>query len=213
MARPLYRDVFAWVFSVPTAAALLLCLGLPQVQDCRGHVQTASEAGTRPFILLLAHVALVPVAWHVLPFARRALTAFVVTLAGIAVLSNLLAIPIAIYCVARRPWRNAEHLTAFCCACCGLAFVVMFPLLTLFATWLPGAGWAWAGGWGVLVAGMLWSSAARERSWEQEARAISLIAAPETPGERFPDAAVSHRQPTQRDAAVSDVAAVAVESH
>ena len=163
MARPLRRDVLAWVASIPTSLTLLVCLGLPQVRDCHGHVKTAADNGTSPLLVVMALVAIAPLAWRT-PLLRRLVAIAVLFVAAIAVFSSLLVIPIGIYCLVIRPWRSTEQLVAFACGCIALVFVVVFPLVGLFSTWLYGAALTWACAWVVMAAAFAWASAARARA-------------------------------------------------
>ena len=163
MARPLRRDVLAWVASIPTSLLLLVCLGLPQVRDCHGHVKTAADNGTSPFLVIMALVAVAPLAWRS-PVLRRLVAVAMLFVAAIAVFSSLLVIPIGIYCLVIRPWRSTEQLVAFACGCIALVFVVVFPLVGLFSTWLYGAALTWACAWVVMAAAFAWASAARVRA-------------------------------------------------
>ena len=163
MARPLRRDVLAWVASIPTSFTLFVCLGLPQVRDCHGHVQTAADNGTRPLIIMMALVAVAPLAWR-WPVLRRLVATLALFVAAVAVFSSLLVIPIGIFCLVTKPWRSTEQLVAFACGCIALVFLVVFPLVNVFSTFLYGAAVTWACAWVVMAAAFSWSSAARARA-------------------------------------------------
>ena len=163
MARSLRRDRFAWICSLPTCLVLLVCLGLPQVQDCHGHVKTASENGTSPLLIVMALIALAPLAWR-WPVLRRAVIVMAIIAGAVAVMSSMLVLPIAIYCFIARPWMSTEQFVAFICGCIALVFVFVFPLVGLFSKLLYGAGLTWTSAFVVMLASFAWASAARRRS-------------------------------------------------
>ena len=163
MARSLRRDRFAWICSLPTSITFLVCLGLPQVKDCHGHIKTASENGTSALLIVMSLVALAPLAWR-WPQLRRAVVVLAVIAGAIALMSSLLVLAIAIYCVIARPWTSTEQFVAFVCGCIALVFVFVFPLVGLFSKLLYGAGLTWASACVVVLASFAWASAARRRS-------------------------------------------------
>ena len=163
MARPLRRDIFAWFTALPSAGTLLGCLSLPQVRDCNGHVKTAVDSGTSSLLVVMALLALAPLAWRWPPLRR--LVVLLAIIAGvIAVTSSLIILPVAIYCLVARPWNSTEQFVAFVCGCVALVFVVVFPLISLFSHWLYGATITWATGGVVMVSMFVWASAARHRA-------------------------------------------------
>jgi hypothetical protein len=163
MARSLRRDRFAWICSFPTALTLLACLGLPQVEDCHGHVRTAAQNGTSPLLIVMAMIALAPLAWRWPPL-RRPVTVMAIVAGLIAVKSSMLVLPIAIYCFIARPWMSTEQFVAFVCGWIALVFVVVFPLVGMFSKLLYGGGLTWASAFVVMLASFAWASAARQRS-------------------------------------------------
>lgn len=163
MARPLRRDVLAWISSIPSCITFLVCLGLPQVRDCHGRVQTASDNGTSPLLVVMALLALAPLAWRWPPL-RRLVMIMAIVAGVLAVASSLLVVPIGLYCIFARPWRSTEQFVAFSCSCVAIVFVIVFPVIGLFSTWLEGATLAWATAWVVMSASLSWASAAKARS-------------------------------------------------
>ncbi|MBL0219342.1 MAG: protein kinase [Myxococcales bacterium] len=163
MARPLRRDGFAWICSLPSSIVLLACLALPQVRDCHGHVKTAADNGTSPLLVVMAMIALAPLAWR-WPVLRGAVSLLAIVAGMLAVMSSVLVLPVAIYCVIARPWRSTEQFVAFVCGCIALVFVLVFPLIGLFSTWMYGATLTWGTGCVVLVASFAWASGARVRA-------------------------------------------------
>lgn len=163
MARSLHRDRFAWICSLPTCITLLVCLGLPQIRDCDGHVKTAAENGTSTLLIVMALVALAPLAWR-WPALRSAVAVLAAIAGVIAVMSSVLVLPIAIYCVIARPWVSTEQFVAFICGCIALVFVLVFPLVGLFSHLLYGASLTWTSAFVVMVSSFAWTSAARRRS-------------------------------------------------
>lgn len=163
MARSLLRDRFAWTCSVPTCLTLLVCLGLPQVEDCHGHVKTASENGTSALLIVMALIAVAPLAWR-WPVLRGAVIVMATVAGTIAVMSSMLVLPIAIYCVIARPWISTEQFVALLCGFIALVFVFVFPLVGLFSKLLFGAGLTWTSAWVVVISSFAWASAARRRA-------------------------------------------------
>jgi hypothetical protein len=163
MAESLRRDRFAWITSLPTSITLLVCLGLPQIKDCHGHVKTAAENGTSPLLIVMALVALAPIAWR-WSAMRPALMALAIVAGVLAVMSSVLALPIAIYCAVTRPWKSTEQFVAVICGCIALVFVFVFPLVGLFSKLLYGATLTWVSAVVVMLASFAWASAARWRS-------------------------------------------------
>ncbi len=177
MARPLRRDLFAWISSIPSCITLLVCLALPQVRDCHGRVQTAADSGTSPLLVVMALLALAPLAWRWPPL-RRLVMVMAIVAGTLAVASSLLVVPIGLYCIFARPWRSTEQFVAFSCSCVAIVFVIVFPLIGLFATWLEGAKLAWATAWVVMIASFSWASAAKARSQIVPRVEIQVAAAP-----------------------------------
>lgn len=163
MARPLHADLFARICSVPTSVTLLACLSLPQVRDCHGHVKTAAENGTSPLLIVMAMIALAPLAWC-WPVLRSVVVALAIGAAAIAVMSSVVVLPIALYCVVSRPWSSPEQFVATICAALALVFVVVFPLVGVFATWMVGATLTWITGWIVMIAMGAWVLSATYRA-------------------------------------------------
>ncbi len=194
MARPLRRDSFAWICSLPSSVVLLACLSLPQVRDCHGHIKTATDNGTSPLLVVMAMIALAPLAWR-WPVLRRAVSILAILAGMLALMSSLLVLPVAIYFVIAQPWRSTEQFVAFVCGCIALMFVLAFPLIGVFSTWMYGATLTWGAGCVVMVANFAWASGAHLR-----ASVLSLAALEPAPeSERSPaDASeLSPRIPTQ----------------
>jgi hypothetical protein len=68
--------------------------------------------------------------------------------------------------VAYRRCRE-ETLVALCCASLAIVFIVIFPLVGLFSTYLGGAVLTWCAAWLELFAMIVWISAAAARGPDQ----------------------------------------------
>lgn len=166
MARPRRRDYFAWFTSLPASSLLVACLFLPQVNDCNGHDQTPFETNTWALILGLAVIGLLPLAWRWRPVREPA-----VYLVGIgtacALLVSVFGIAMALVLAVAYSRCREEELVALCCVSLVIVFIVLFPLVGLFATWCDGAYLTWGAAWLELAGMIAWTSAAsaREDHW------------------------------------------------
>jgi len=163
MARSLRRDRFAWICSLPSSITLLICLGLPQVRDCHGHVKTAAQNGTSALLIVMAMIALAPLAWRWTAL-RGPVVALAIVGGLVALSSSFVILPIAIYCLIARPWTSTEQFVAFICGCIALVFVFIFPLVGVFGHLLYGASLTWASAFVVMLGSFAWASAARSRA-------------------------------------------------
>ncbi|MDQ3366687.1 MAG: hypothetical protein M3680_14780 [Myxococcota bacterium] len=161
----LRRDLVAWFLSIPSALTVIACLFLPVTHSCHGGELTAVDSGLAAIMVPVAALGLLPLAWRVLPAIRRGAPEIMMTVAALVLMQLVITIPIAVALV----WSHARHrlrgeaLTAVSSVLCVIAFLVVFPLITMFDTWLLGARLVWAAA-GVEALGLaIWASAARAR--------------------------------------------------
>ena len=161
MARPSLRKLITWCCTVPASAVLVVCLFLPQVKDCNGHVRTAFDTNTAPLMIALAIVGLLPIAWQ-----WRALRQPILLVTGIAtacvLIMSVFGIPVLIVLALSRTLTD-EEAVALCCFTLVLAFVMVFPIAMLFGDWRLGGELTWAASWLELFGTIWWAAAASDR--------------------------------------------------
>lgn len=153
--------------AVPLSGSLLVlvCVFLPQTEDCHGVVHTPIHDEWGPILVGLAVIGALPALWRFRTV--RTIAPPVVTLVAIAALGQVvLGIPIAVVLASRLvglPPEEREHLTAAAAAAFVLVFVLAFPVLSTLVNrhWLTGAYLTWVGAW-IELAGLAW--------WLREAR-------------------------------------------
>jgi hypothetical protein len=67
MARPLKTDWFTWFTSIPASTMLVVCLFLPQFQDCHGNDKSAFDTSTAPMMIALSIIGVLPLFWRWCP--------------------------------------------------------------------------------------------------------------------------------------------------
>jgi len=155
MARPTFRKLVTWCCTVPASAVLVVCLFLPQVTDCNGHVKTPAQTGTAPLMFVLAVVGIVPVLWR-----WRVLRQPILLLTGVAtaavLIMSVFGVPVLIVLALTRSMTD-EEAVALCCFTLVLAFVLVFPVAMMFGDWQPGAEWTWGAAWIDLFGMIFWA--------------------------------------------------------
>lgn len=158
MARPSLRKLVTWCCTVPASIVLVVCLFLPQVKDCHGHVKTPFDTSTAPAMIALAIVGLLPIAWR-----WRRLRQPILLVTGIAtaavLITSVLGIPVLIVIALARRMTD-EEAVALCCFTLVLAFVMVFPIAMLFGDWRRGAELTWAAAWLELFGTIWWAASA-----------------------------------------------------
>lgn len=160
MARPHIRKLITWCCTVPASVVLVICLFLPQVQDCNGRTKTAFDTNTWPFMVVLAIIGVLPIAWQWRPLRQPILLMIGVATASVLIMS-VLGIPVLIALALTRSMTD-EEAVALCSFTLVLAFVLMFPVAMMFGDWRRGAELTWAAAWLELFGTIWWASAATE---------------------------------------------------
>ena len=161
MARPHARDLFTWVCTLPASTVLVVCLFLPQVKDCNGRVQTPVDTNTWPLMIIVALIGVLPIAWR-WPSLRQPILAFVGMLTAAVLIVSVIGI-VALVLIAFVKRLREEELAALCSFGLVLAFLIVFPLVGLFATWRIGGELTWAAAWLQLIGMLGWAFAAARR--------------------------------------------------
>lgn len=181
MAYPRIRDFVTFMSTLPAAMTILVCLVLPHQQSCQGRIETPFESGRWIAIVPIALLGLLPIAWRVVPALRRALPELVLAFTMIAMALLVVTIPVAIWLMwgyAKRQFRG-ELLTAMCSAAVVMMWLVVYPFLTLFTTWLPAAELTWGAAIVELAGLLVWTSAAAARPINaDEVRSLQRPATP-----------------------------------
>lgn len=167
MAQPRIRDFFTYLTSLPASVAIAVCLFLPHASNCSTHrSETPFESGTWAAIVPLLLVTLLPLVWRITkPHQREGVPELVLASTLLLLSLVVIAIPLAIYLMwgySKRTFRG-ELLTAMCSAALVILWLVLFPLLLAFDTWLPAAEVTWGAGVLALVGMLFWISAAAAR--------------------------------------------------
>lgn len=158
MVRHHIRKLVTWCCTVPASVVLVVCLFLPQVNDCHGHVKTPFQTNTAPLMIALAVIGLLPIAWQWRPLRRPILLVTGVATAGLLIMT-VFGIPVLIaLALARR--MTDEECVALCCFTLVLAFVMVFPIAMMFGTWQRGAELTWAAAWLELFGTIWWANTA-----------------------------------------------------
>ena len=134
---------------------LVVCLFLPQVKDCNGHVKSAFDTNTAPWMIALAVVGVLPIAWRWRPLRQPILLITGVATATVLILS-VLGIPVLVVLALTRSMTD-EEAVALCCFTLVLAFVLVFPVAMMFGDWQPGAEWTWGAAWLDLFGMIFWA--------------------------------------------------------
>jgi len=161
MARLHPRDLFTWSCTLPASSVLFLCLFLPQVKDCHGHVKSPLDTNSWPFMIGVAVLGVLPIAWRS-PQLRRPILALVGTLTAALLILSVVGIA-ALIVIAFVQRLSEEELAALCSFCLVLAFLILFPLVGLFATFCIGAELTWGAAWLQLIGMLGWAFAAAKR--------------------------------------------------
>ena len=152
--------------TLPAAMMIFVCLFLPHQQSCSQHLdETPFESGRWVAIAPLVLIGLLPIAWRALPQIRKDAPQLALAAAMIALSFVVITIPIAIWLMwgySKKQFRG-EVLTAMCSVALVMMWIVIYPLLTLFDTWLPAAETTWGAAFVLLVGCVLWTSAALAR--------------------------------------------------
>ena len=165
MAHPRIRDFVTFLTTLPASMMIIVCLVLPHQQTCNGKIETPFESGRWLAIVPIAIAGALPLAWRVVPRLRRTLPELVLAFTMIAMALVVVTIPVAIWLMwgyAKRSFRG-ELLVAMCSAALVMIWLVCYPFLTLFTTWLPAAEMTWGAAAVELVGLMVWASAAAVR--------------------------------------------------
>ncbi len=160
MVRPHLRKIVTWCSTVPASIVLVVCLFMPQVKDCHGHVKTPFDTNTAPAMIALAVVGLLPIAWR-----WRRLRQPIMLVTGIAaatvLITSVVGIPVLIVIALARRMTDQEAV-ALCCFTLVLAFVIMFPIAMVFGEWRRGAELTWAAAWLQLFGTIWWAASASD---------------------------------------------------
>lgn len=140
---------------------LVVCLFLPQVRDCNGHIKTPVDTNTWPLMIIVALLGILPIAWR-WPALRQPILAFVGTLTAALLIVSVIGI-VALFLIAFVKRTREEELAALCSFALVLAFLIVFPLVTLFATFRIGGDLTWAAAWVQLIGMLGWAFAAARR--------------------------------------------------
>jgi hypothetical protein len=167
MAQPRIRDFLSFLTSLPASMTIAVCLFLPHTQSCDTHrAETPFESGTWIAILPIILVGLLPITWRITtPRQRHGVPELLLAFTLLMLSLVVVAIPLAIYLMwgySKRSFRG-ELLSAMCGAALVIMWLVCFPLLLAFDTWLPAAQLTWGAGMLALVGMLLWISAAAAR--------------------------------------------------
>jgi hypothetical protein len=115
----------AWFTSIPASLLLVVCLFLPQVEDCNHHVKTPFDTGSWLPMVGLAVIGLLPLAWRWRPVREPA-----VFLVGIgtacALVISVFGIAMAIVLAVAYRRCCDEELVALCCVSVVIVFIVVF---------------------------------------------------------------------------------------
>ncbi len=166
MAHPRIRDFLSFLTSLPAAMTIFICLFLPHQRTCHQHIeQTPFESGRWIAIAPLVLLGLLPIAWRAVPAIRRGAPELLLASAMIVLALVVVTIPIAIWLMwgySKKQFRG-EVLAAMCAFTLVLMYLVLYPVLTLFDTWLPAAELSYGAALVLLVGMLVWTSAARAR--------------------------------------------------
>ena len=165
MAYPRIRDFVTFLSTLPAAMTILICLVLPHQANCHGRIETPFESGNWIVIAPIALLGLLPIAWRVVPEVRRALPELVLAFTMIVMAFLVVTIPVAIWLMwgyAKKQFRG-ELLTAMCSAAVVMVWLVTYPFLMVFTTWLPAAELTWGAAVVELAGLLVWTSAAASR--------------------------------------------------
>jgi hypothetical protein len=102
MARPFARDLFAWFTTLPASMLLVICLFVPQFEDCKGREHLPMEVGTGPGMIAMAVLGVLPLVWRWQHELVAALASFT------AVLGFLVIFPLA---GVLAEWRDGAYVT------------------------------------------------------------------------------------------------------
>jgi hypothetical protein len=161
MARPHPRDLFTWLCTVPASTLLIICLVLPQVRDGSGHVKTPFETDTWPMMIVIAVLGVLPILWRWRPAQRPILVCIGTITAGVLIMSVVGIAALLVLAFVQR--LGEEEIAALCGFCLVLAFLILFPLVGLFTTFLVGAELTWGAAWLMLIGMIGWASASARR--------------------------------------------------
>jgi hypothetical protein len=161
MVRPHVRKLITWCCTVPASVVFVVCLFLPQVKDCNGEVKTPFDTHTAPWMIALAVVGVLPVAWRWRPLRQPILLVTGIATACVLILS-VFGIPVLIVLALTRSMTD-EEAAALCCFTLALAFVMIFPVAMMFGDWRRGAELTWAAGWLQLFGTIWWAAAGADR--------------------------------------------------
>ena len=152
--------------TLPASMLIFVCLFLPHQRDCSRHVShTPFDTGLFVAIVPLVLIGLLPIVWRLSASVRRDVPEMLLAATMIAMALLVVTIPVAIWLMwgySKRQFRG-ELLAAMCSVSLVVMWLFVYPLLTLFDTWLPAAEMTW-GAACVLLAGLIvWTSAAIAR--------------------------------------------------
>jgi hypothetical protein len=172
MAQPRIRDFFSFLTSLPASMTILACLFLPHTRSCSTHrTETAFESGTWIAILPIIILGVLPTVWRITkPHQRHGVPELLLAFTLLVLSLVVIAIPLAIYLMwgySKRSFRG-ELLSAMCAATLVIMWLVFFPILLAFDTWLPAARVTWGAGVVTLVGMLFWISAAISRAVDND---------------------------------------------
>jgi hypothetical protein len=166
MAHPRIRDFLSFMTTLPASMMVFVCLFLPHQKSCNYNIeQTPFESGRWIAIVPLVLLGLLPIAWRTMPSLRKGMPELVLASTMIAMALLVVTIPFAIWLMwgySKKQFRG-EVLTAMCSVSLVLMWIFVYPLLTLFDTWLPAAEMTWGAAFVLLAGLMVWTSAALAR--------------------------------------------------
>ncbi|MBA3498731.1 MAG: hypothetical protein M4D80_31035 [Myxococcota bacterium] len=152
--------------TLPAAMLIFVCLFLPHQRNCSSHVEeTPFDTGLFVAIVPLVLIGLLPVAWRLSASVRCDIPELALAATMLAMALLVVTIPVAIYLMwgySKRQFRG-EVLTAMCSVSLVAMWLFVYPLLTLFDTWLPAAQTTWGAACVLLFGLLVWTSAAVAR--------------------------------------------------
>ena len=161
MVRPHVHRFVTWCCTLPASIVFVVCLFLPQVKDCNGHVKTPFDTNTYPMMIALAVIGVLPIAYRWRPLRQPILLVTGVATATVLI-TSVLGIPVLVVLALARSMTDEEAVALYCFTLV-LAFVLVFPVAMMFGDWRRGAELTWAAAWLELFGTIWWAAAASDR--------------------------------------------------
>jgi hypothetical protein len=152
--------------TLPAAMLIFVCLFLPHQRNCSSHAsETPFDTGLFVAIVPLVLIGLLPILWRLSASVRRDVPEMMLAATMIAMALLVVTIPFAIWLMwgySKRQFRG-EVLAAMCSVALVTMWLFVYPLLTLFDTWLPAAEMTWGAACVLFAGSVVWTSAAIAR--------------------------------------------------